>query len=67
MRRFLFVLILATLGFPQSLFALEPDETPARPGEWGFRPSGGETVTMNPPGFSWRPMRGATGYDLQVS
>ncbi|MCA9436908.1 MAG: DUF4962 domain-containing protein, partial [Candidatus Omnitrophica bacterium] len=67
MRRFLFVLILAALAFPQSLFALEPDETPARPGEWGFRPSGGETVTMNPPGFSWRPMKGATGYDLQVS
>jgi len=46
--------------------ALELDETEARPGEWGYRPDGG-AVSVNPPGISWRPVKGAAVYRLEVA
>lgn len=46
--------------------ALELDQAPAQPGEWGYRPADGETVAVDPPAFSWRPTRGATDYELQI-
>jgi hypothetical protein len=43
------------------------DERPGEPGEWGFRPAEGEPCPVNPPGFSWRPQKGAKTYDLEVA
>ena len=36
------------------------DESPAQPGEWGYRPAAGGVSAVNPPSFSWRPQRGLT-------
>jgi len=66
LRLSLIILVWLSSILPESV-ALQPEETPARPGEWGFRPANGETATMNPPGFSWRPMKGASGYDFQIA
>ncbi|MGI5819199.1 MAG: DUF4962 domain-containing protein [Armatimonadota bacterium] len=42
------------------------DDTPARPEEWGFRPSQDETAAVNPPSFVWRPQHAAIAYEVQV-
>ena len=47
--------------------APEFDDTPAGPGEWGFRPAEGRELQSNPPGFSWRPQKNAASYLLQVA
>jgi hypothetical protein len=47
--------------------AIEFNDTPAGPGEWGFRPGAGEVTQVTPPGFSWRPQEGAATYHLQVA
>lgn len=47
--------------------ALELDETPAGPGEWGYQPAEEATVAVNPPPFTWRPVRDAVGYRLSVA
>ena len=62
---------LALCGFATTLLATAPsllaqDETPAGPGEWGFRPADGEVVACTPPSFSWRPQEGASGYEVEV-
>lgn len=44
-----------------------PDETPAREGEWGFRPVDGAISAVDPPGFVWRPVQNAATYDVQVA
>jgi len=44
-----------------------PDDAPARPGEWGFRPLEGEVSATDPPAFVWRPQKKAVAYDLQVA
>ena len=46
--------------------ALAIDETPARPGEWGFRPQGA-TTEETPPAFVWRPQEHAASYDIQCA
>jgi len=43
------------------------DESPARAGEWGFRPADGSVSARTPPSFSWRPQAGARRYELQAS
>jgi len=43
------------------------DDSPAKPGEWGYRPINGGTVARTPPPFSWRPQRGVRTYVLEVS
>lgn len=47
--------------------ALVPDETPAGPGEWGFRPPDGKVSAVNPPGFVWRPQKDAATYEMQIA
>jgi len=47
--------------------ALALDESPARPGEWGFRPEDGRASPVNPPNFVWRPQKGADAYELECS
>ena len=59
-------LLLAATG-RASARQLELDETPARPGEWGFRPAEGSVSQVTPPGFSWRPQKNAASYDLQCA
>ena len=36
------------------------DESPAQPGEWGYRPAAGAVSRVNPPAFSWRPQASVT-------
>lgn len=47
--------------------ALELNESPAKPGEWGFRPADGTQADLNPPAFSWRPVGKASGYTLEIA
>ena len=55
---------LATTSLAQSP---RVDERPGEPGEWGFRPTPGETSAVTPPSFSWRPQKGAVAYTLEAS
>ncbi len=41
------------------------DESPARDGEWGFRPGEGTTSQVNPPSFCWRPQGGMVSWELE--
>lgn len=43
------------------------DETPAAPGQWGFRPDPAMPSQVTPPGFSWRPQADAVEYALEIS
>ncbi|GMV93131.1 MAG: heparinase [Candidatus Hydrogenedentota bacterium] len=43
------------------------DETPAAPGDWGYRPGNSETTAVNPPAFSWRPTDGIATYTVQIA
>ncbi len=57
------------LVFTQACSArgIQVDDTPPRPGDWGFRPAEGSTVARTPPGFVWRPQRHAWTYTLQCA
>jgi len=54
-----------------TLLSLAPaaaqDERPAEAGEWGFRPVDGAEVACTPPSSSWRPQKGAVGYELELA
>ena len=43
------------------------NDGPTRPGEWGFRPAPASASPVNPPGFVWRPQRGAVAYELECA
>ncbi len=43
------------------------DERPAAPGEWGYRPDGGEVLAVTPPAFCWRPTKGVVSWELECS
>ena len=43
------------------------DESPGKPGEWGFRPAPGSVTRTTPPAFVWRPQEGGASYDLQCA
>ena len=43
------------------------NDGPSKPGEWGFRPADAAKSPMNPPGFVWRPQRGAVAYTLECA
>ena len=47
-------------------FALELDESPVGPGEWGIRPGPGAILAVNPPSFVWRPERGVV-WEIQCA
>lgn len=66
------VLILLTVGLQTVQSAPNSagwtlDETPAAPGEWGFRPFDATASAVNPPAFVWRPQKDAARYELQVA
>ena len=46
--------------------ALELDESPAVPGEWGYRPAHAAIPAVNPPSFVWRQQKGLV-WDLQCA
>ena len=64
-RRVVFALW-AGLALPAAAWAAAFDDTPGRPGEWGFRPHDGKASAVNPPGFVWRPQGGVT-YELECA
>jgi len=43
------------------------DESPAREGEWGYRPAAGSTQVVTPPAFSWRPTKGLVSWEIECS
>lgn len=49
------------------LGAFTVDDTPAKPGEWGFRPEQNSVTHVTPPGFCWRPQKSAREYEVQAS
>lgn len=57
----MFVLVHSTFGAPS------PDERPAAPEEWGFRPLDKQASEMNPPGFVWRPQKEMVSYDFECA
>ena len=65
----LFLAAIAVACLESTLGAAPPalDDSPARPGEWGFRPADGRESPMNPPAFVWRPQKNAATYELQCS
>jgi hypothetical protein len=44
--------VLLALGASSGAAPPAVDDTPAGPGEWGFRPGEGETSPVTPPSFS---------------
>ncbi len=67
MIRLMLVLVAAMAMAATVRAQTEFDDTPAAPGEWGFRPPDGGISATNPPGFCWRPQQGARVYVLQVA
>ena len=59
--------LLLTLSQLTSVGALALDDSPAQPGEWGFRPVHESTASTTPPAFVWRPAEGAAAYALEVA
>lgn len=53
------VFVVAVLG-EASLGELKLDERNAGAEEWGYRPAAGSVSNVNPPSFSWRPVKGLT-------
>ena len=47
--------------------ALSVDDTPRKPGEWGFRPAPSSVIHVTPPGFCWRPQKKAEAYAVEAS
>ncbi len=66
--RALFACLLLVLAMPDGgARGLSLDESNAKRGEWGYRPSKTHPAALNPPGFTWRPCEKATTYRLQVA
>ncbi len=47
--------------------AITLDESSAEAEAWGFRPDAARPPELNPPSFTWRPVKDAAGYRLQVA
>jgi hypothetical protein len=63
----IFLLSAFALAWMGSAFALTLDESPAEAGDWGYRPENGASLNLSPPPFSWRPVREAAGYTLEIA
>jgi hypothetical protein len=62
------VLLIGAVCSPLFVFGdLKVDDSPAKPGFWGFRPADEEVIQVTPPGFSWRPQSKADEYEVQVA
>lgn len=61
-------LCLSTLVASLPLVAALPiDNRQAQPDEWGYRPTDGGTVALNPPSFTWIAQKNAASYSVQWS
>jgi len=49
-----------------SLLSIGLDDSPAKPGEWGFHPEENQHLNVTPPGFSWRLQKAARSYELEL-
>ena len=67
MKAIAFLLGVQLVAITGAGYAVTLDETPARTGEWGYRPEDGGQPALNPPAFTWRPCKGAASYVLQVA
>lgn len=47
--------------------AIALDESPAEPEAWGFRPDTAYPPELNPPSFTWRPVKDAAAYRIEVA
>lgn len=54
-------------GLEPTAAAVPLDESPARPGEWGYRPADGTVSAVDPPAFSWRPQSNVASWELEVA
>ena len=63
------LIVLVSLSWTAPALAAPPrvDDSPAQPGEWGFRPHDATESPTNPPGFVWRPQRDAATYEVQCA
>ena len=59
-RVFLAAVVVAAVLGKVSLGEFKVDERDAEAGEWGYRPAAGSVSSVNPPSFSWRPVKGMT-------
>jgi len=64
---FMAVLLTSCMAAPAHAKTLSVNDSPAVPGEWGFRPAEGEDRRLTPPGFVWRPQKGAAAYELECA
>jgi len=65
--RGLMLAVVLHLTFGAFAEELAVDDTPGGPGEWGFRPLEGQPSDANPPGFVWRPQKGAASYEVECA
>ena len=65
----LYVSLLLLVPAPPAFAADAPsvNDSPAVPGEWGFRPPESRPSPTNPPAFVWRPQKDAVAYELQCA
>ncbi|MFN3422330.1 MAG: hypothetical protein ACK40X_11475, partial [Armatimonadota bacterium] len=61
------VLTIFVLALFASLVAAAPPDREPRPSEWGYRPSDGSKVSVNPPSLTWVHDRNAAHYTVQWS
>ncbi|MBX3179192.1 MAG: DUF4962 domain-containing protein [Candidatus Hydrogenedentes bacterium] len=59
--------LLLTLAQLATAGALQLDESPAGPQDWGFRPAHESTVRTTPPALVWRPVEGAAYYAVEIA
>jgi len=63
-----FLMVVATFLPAVGLAAdLTLDESPARDGDWGYRPAAGSVSEMTPPAFCWRPQKGIVAWELECA
>lgn len=65
MRVALIAVALAAGFFVDPSLSWSLDESPAREGEWGFRPAEGSVGDVNPPSFCWRPDKDVLAWELE--
>nr|HPM83949.1 hypothetical protein [Candidatus Anammoximicrobium sp.] len=65
MRVALIAVAIAAGSFVGPALTWSLDESPAREGEWGFRPAEGSVSDVNPPSFCWRPDKDVVAWELE--
>ncbi len=72
MRRLLLWSLLLSIGMglspimsTLSAAELKLDESPAKAGEWGYRPEADAATNVDPPSFTWRPQKGIVRWEIE--